>query len=418
MGGSLSFVRDLGGDASLIAGGDLYYGDKNIPTSGLSSISRKQLDFVTRQNLMLDIPRAFREDLAAEASLSHSWQTLDFHLSRHSLHTITAINRWAWQALESLGLKLGWDYRYNFIDSTDVGRRGRHDGGVSLTAEYQILDQFLIIPSVKAVFSGSESAPITPVPKLGLLWTPGPSFTLRNNYFRSFKFPDFDDLYWSGGGMRGNPDLKPEDGWGLDLGAGWKPLDWISLEGTFFTQWTADSIHWYGTRPENVGEAIFFGLDLGPRFEIPLGSPAERAGPLIIDKIIFSLSYKPLLSYLLSYGYDYSSNKRIPYMPLHSAGFSIKIPWNTGGSRNPAGSWRPAGSLTISGHYEGLRYADVGNFTELLPYFLLNANVNQEINKNLSAFFILRNILNQSYESFNDYYMPGLTATLGLRMNF
>jgi hypothetical protein len=30
---------------------------------------------------------------------------------------------------------------------------------------------------------------------------------------------------------------------------------------------------------------------------------------------------------------------------------------------------------------------------------------------------VLRNLLNQSYESFDDYYMPGLTITAGIRLN-
>jgi outer membrane receptor protein involved in Fe transport len=44
--------------------------------------------------------------------------------------------------------------------------------------------------------------------------------------------------------------------------------------------------------------------------------------------------------------------------------------------------------------------------------------VNQQINKNISAFAAARNILNTSYESFNDYPMPGITVTIGMRVNY
>jgi vitamin B12 transporter len=423
MGASLSLVRNLARDAKFIAGGSLYYGDKNIPLSGISSAAEKQRDFSTRQNLMLDMPRVLGEAfpvLSVEASLSHAWQSLAYGpSSRHGFHTISAINRWTWYSLDWLTLRLGGDYRYSHLDSTDMGLHGRHDGGLYITGEFQAPRQFLIIPSLKTVFGGDGT--LTPVPKLGFLWEAGPSLRLKNNYFRSFKLPDFEDLYWAGGGMYGNGDLKPEDGWGLDLGAGWKPHGRIDLEGTFFTQWTADSIHWYGSggiwRPENVGKAVFFGLDLKSRFKIPLGPLSGGAGPF--EEIVFSLSYQPLLSYLLSYGYGYSSGKRIPYMPLHSAAFSVEIPWKAGLSgASPAPSWRPSGSLTISGHYQGFRYTDTANIGLLRPYFLLNAHVNQEISGNLSAFLVLRNILNRSYESFNDYYMPGLTLCCGLRVRF
>jgi vitamin B12 transporter len=407
-GASASLVRDLPEDAKFIAGADFYYGDKNIPLSGISTEARKQRDISTRQNLMLDMPRAFRDDLSVEASLSHTWQTLEYGgASSHDQHIITAINRWGWYPLDWFALRTGGDYRYGYLDSTDMGRHDRHDGGVYLTAEFRPPGRFLIIPSVKAVFSGGETVPVVPVPKLGFVWYPADSLTLKNNYFRSFKLPDFEDLYWSGGGSYGNPDLKPEDGWGADLGADWRIHDRISVEGVFFTQWTDDSIHWYNSggtwKPTNVGEAIFYGLDSKLRFNIPF-----PRGPF--EKISFSLSYRYLLSYLLSYGYTYDSDKRIPYMPLHSAGFSVSLPWNV---KSP----EHKGSLVISGHYEGRRYADTANLVRLKPYFLLNTSINQGIGEHISAFMVLRNILNQSYESFNDYYLPGLTITLGIRMS-
>jgi vitamin B12 transporter len=407
-GASASLVRDIGDYAKVILKGDFYYGDKNIPTSGFSSVAQKQNDFSTRQNLMLDMPRAFRDELSTEASLTHALHTLDYgSASRHRQHTITGINRWGWYPLDKLTLRLGGDYRYSYLDSTDIGRHDRHDGGLYLTAEYQPVKQFLVIPSVKAVFSGGAAAALVPVPKLGLVWSPSDSLTIKNNYFRSFKLPDFEDLYWVGGGMYGNPDLKPEDGWGADLGAAYEFHERLSLEASGFVQWTADSIHWYSSsgtwRPENVGEAIFFGLDSRLGFRLPF-SPGPFA------EIGLSVSYQFLLSYLLSYGYTYASDKRIPYMPLHRAGLSLSLPWN-------AGSPEHRGSLVISGHYEGPRFADTANLTTLTSYVLLNATVNQALNKHLGAFVSFRNILNQSYESFNDYYMPGLTITLGIGMN-
>jgi vitamin B12 transporter len=408
-GASLSFVRDLPEYTKLIAAADFYYGDKNIPISGYSSIAEKQKDFSTRQNLMLDMPRAFQDDLSTEASLTHAWQVLDYGgASRHNQHTITAINRWGWYPREWITLRAGGDYRYSYLDSTDMGLHDRHDGGLYLTAEFRPMKQFLIIPSGKGVFSGGAAIPVVPVPKLGFVWYAADSLTVKNNYFRSFKLPDFEDLYWGGGGSYGNPDLKPEDGWGADLGADWRVHDRITIEGVFFIQWTEDSIHWYNSggtwKPTNVGRAIFFGQDSKLSFDIPL--PWD-----LFEKIGFSFSYRYLLSYLLSYGYTYGSDTRIPYMPLHSAGFSVSLPWN-------AKSPEHKGSLAISGHYEGQRYADTANLTRLKPYFLLNANINQGINEHISAFMVLRNILNQSYESFNDYYLPGLTVTLGIRMTY
>jgi vitamin B12 transporter len=405
-GASASWIRDIGDYIKLIVKGDAYYGDRNIPISGDTDINGKQKDFSAGQSLMLDMPLVFREDLAAEASLSHSWQNIDYErpgsASRHGQYSLTAINHWSWYPFTELTFRLGGDYRYVNLDSTDQGRHNRHDGGVYLTTEYQPVKQFLIIPSIKTVFSGSAALPVVPVPKLGLVWHIGEAVTVKNNYFRSFKNPDLEDLYWSDGFSTGDPNLKPEDGWGADLGFAWRLAEWLGLESALYSQWTRDSIHWYpaGTtwKPQNVGEAIFFGWDSRARFDIPVSLG-------LIKKIALSFSYHWILSYLLSYGYTWASDKRIPYMPAHTIGASADISWETG-------------SFLVSGHFESSRYTETANISKLDPCFLLDFTVNQKIGSRLTAFGVIRNALNVSYESFSDYPMPGITITAGMRINF
>jgi vitamin B12 transporter len=402
IGGSASLVLNLpDGYSRFIVSGDMYYGDKNIPTGGSSGIAKKQIDFSTRQNIMFDMPRAGRDDLATEASLSHSWQNLEYSSSLHEQHAITAINRWTWYPLSRLTLRSGWDYRLNYLDSTDNGIRSRHDGGLYVTAEYKPHEKFLVIPSVKMIFSVPSEQSVVPVPKLGFRWSPVESLAIKNNYFRSFKYPDFEDLYWNSGGMHGNPDLTPEDGWGADIGAEYQN-NRLGLESVAYAEWTNDSIHWDDSsgvwKPENVGEAVFFGWDNKASLSIPVS-----LGPL--KDIIPSLSYQYLLSYLLSYGWTWDSEKPIPYMPTHTIGASLELRWGTG-------------SLIIAARYEGARDTSPRNRSSLPPYFLLNANLNQHIGKNLATFMALRNILNVSYKSMVDYPMPGITMTLGVRFNF
>jgi vitamin B12 transporter len=414
-GASTSFIWDLPEYAKLILSGDIYYGDKKSPApSELSTGWGAQKDFSTRQNIMLDLPRIFRDDLAAEFSLSHSWRALDYESSSedslHKENTLQAINRWAWYPLEQITLRAGGDYRYTRIDSTADGFRHIHDGGVYLTAEYAPHPRILLVPSVKAVLGDSAAIP---VPKFGLVWYVHETFTLKNNYYRSFKFPNFDALYWNQPGYYGNPGLKPEDGWGGDLAAEFRWKDRVLLESAFYAQWIENSIHWSNIsgawRPENTAEAAFFGWDSRLRLEIPL--PFKR-----VHQIIPAVSYKYLLSYVISSSngeyLGFSSGIRIPYAPMHTIGISLEIPWESG-------------SLLISGHYESLRYggytvtpALAMNTHKLEPNFLLNAGLNQRITKNLSLFVTLRNILNRSYESFYGYHLPGLTVTAGMRMQF
>jgi vitamin B12 transporter len=391
--------------SKLIFSADAYYSDKNIPATGFSSVIGVQNDLSVRESLMFEAPVFLRDDLSVEAGISHSWARMDYDrdgmpFSRHDQHGITLINRWGWYPLRALTLRTGWDYRYIHLDSTGIGNRGRHDGGLYLTAEYAPVRQFRLIPSIKAVSDGKG---VVPAPKLGLVWAAAEWLTVKNNYFRSFKYPDFEDLYWSGGGGRGNPDLKPEDGWGADLGGEFRFGKLFSAETTFFAQYTRDSIHWHRAvggywEPENIGEAAFFGLDLRlkPVFQVSWG-PLKTISP--------ALSYQYLLSYLLSYGYTWQDRQRIPYQPEHTAGASVDLSWGTG-------------SALLSAHYESIRYYSTTNLVELAPYLLLNLNINQTLGNHVTVFTALRNLLNQSYESYNRYPMPAFNVTTGLRLYY
>jgi vitamin B12 transporter len=403
-GASASFSWDLPGWSRLIAAGDIYYGDKNIPGPITSVTAGKQRDLSGRQRLILDMPRVGRDDLAAELILSYTGMRLDYEDpasdSLHRVHSGTAINRWSWYPLPMLTFKAGGEYRFNYLDSTNIGIRNGHDGAFSLTVEYAPHKRVLIVPSGKMVFGGGS---VTPVPKLGFVFYAADFLTLKNNFFRSFKLPNFNALYWGGDATaQGNPDLKPEDGFGADISAEYRLKNLFRLETVFYAAYIRDSIHWRFVNqvwePVNIGEAAFFGWDTKMRWELPLS-----LGP--VEKPVLSLSYQCLLSYILTESLTLASKIRMPYMPMHILGISLEIPWRTG-------------SLLISGHYEGLRYTETLNIRRLDPHFILNLNLNQRIHKHLRVFAVLRNVLNQSYVSMQDYPMPGLTITLGAQMNW
>ncbi|MCL2138896.1 MAG: TonB-dependent receptor, partial [Treponema sp.] len=160
-------------------------------------------------------------------------------------------------------------------------------------------------------------------------------------------------------------------------------------------------IHWYSKnnsvwRPENVGEAFFWGLENKFQWEIPLGKRP-------FTQIVPALSYQYIASYLLSYGYAFADRQRVPYCPEHTIGMSLGLHWKTG-------------LLLIWGNFESLKYHDTLNHTVLSGRFLANVSVNQDIGKRFTVFAALKNILNSSYESFYDYPMPGITLDIGLRI--
>jgi len=405
-GASLSFIRELPEQSRLIATGAFYSGDKNIPDSGYAMTYRKQKDIYSRENVMLDMPRAFHDDLSMELSLGHNWKNTGFEPdSLHNENRLTLINRWSWYPVKEFTLRFGGDYTLIHLDSAKSGLHNGHRGGLYLSAEYAPVKKLLLIASVKGATDGKN---LVPIPKLGLAWAINDNLTLKNNYFRSFKFPDFDDLYWVQAGFMGNLNLKNEDGWGADLGVELAVKELVTVNSTVYGEWTEDSIHWSnasGTwRPENISTAAFFGWDNRVKFIIPFS-------PGFLKKPIFRLSWQYQPSWLLTGNLSFNNNRRIPYLPLHTVGVSVELPWETSAGSLP-------GSLAISCRYESVRYGDTGNLKKLDPHILLNITYNQKVSNNLNFFGKINNALNTQYVSFADYPMPGISLTVGLRANW
>jgi vitamin B12 transporter len=405
-GASVSFTRELGDFANLIATGSFYYGDKNIPKMSYIAEYDKQKDTTVTGSVMLDMPRAFHDDFAMEAALSYNWKRLKSEEnSLHNEHNLNVINRWSWFPAEKFTLRFGGDFRFINLDSANSGLHNANHGGLYLTPEFSPVKNLLLIASIKGVINGGE---IAAIPKLGLSWKINENLVLKNNYFRSFKFPDFDDLYSQESGFSGNPDLKNEDGWGADLGAELSVKERFDFKTTVYGQWTKDSIHWTPVagmwKPENSGSAAFIGWDNKINLVLPFSF-------WILEKPILSISWIFQLSWLLSGDLTIKDKRRIPYMPMHTAGVSIEVPWKAGKSKL-------AGSLIISGHFESLRYVNTQNNAKLDPVFLLNIIYNQKLSKNISIFGKINNALNTHYFSYIDYPMPGISFTIGLRTEF
>ena len=408
-GASFSFLRDIGAYSKLITQLSFYFGDKNIPVSGYSSNYAEQRDLSSRVNLMLDMGRAFHDDFSMELVLGHAWKRLTYDpgsvISRHDENNFTLINRWGWYPGTKFTLRFGGDYRFIDIDSSDTGGHTANRGGLHITGEYSPVENLLLIASLKGTTDGRL---IIPVPKIGASWKLNDNITLKNNYFRSFKFPDFDDLYWAEDGFTGNPDLENEDGWGFDISAEFFSGRLLSIDSTVYGQWTLNSIHWNSSsgewRPENYGEAVFFGWDNRLKLTLPLSHHYFQE-----PAIGFSWTWQP--SRLLSGGLSPSDNIRIPYMPAHILTMSFELPWESVNKKLP-------GSLLVSGRFESSRYTNTGNTVALEAHFLLNIAYNQRLNDSIGFFGKINNALNAKYVSFADYPMPGISITVGVNMAF
>jgi vitamin B12 transporter len=394
-GGSTSLSFILPNYSRLVLSGDLYYGDKNIAGPVGSTTPGKQKDLSTRGTVLFDADYVGSEYLDTELTVSHSYNSLDWRdpgsAARQNLHTLTVINRWGYYAGPELSFNAGGDFRYSYLDSSNIGEKHTGDGGIYGTAEYHPTEKSMVIPSLKLVFFKDG---VVPVPKLGLVYYPNDEVTIKNNYFRTFKLPAINDLYWAADAFaEGNPDLTPEDGIGGDIVFGFRRKDLLSAESSLYVTYHRDAILWQPAggkwRPANVGEALYFGSD-------------SRIQSGFSERIILSLSYSFLMTYVLTEDLEFQDDKRMPYKPVHTFGLGIEVPWKTG-------------SLLITQHYESERYTTILNVGELRPYFTLDLVLNQKIGKVYTLFAALRNLFGASYYSIDGYPMPGTTLTAGLK---
>jgi vitamin B12 transporter len=387
---------------SLVLGSKFYYANKNYPVNPNATNFVTGTDVQFTETVVFNAPVFLAEPLGMEASLSyqHSNTTYGSAYSITRDHYLTFINRWNYYPADKLVFRAGYDWRFLYITSNSptetIPERIGNMGGLYFTTEFSPNKPFMLIGSAKIVTDTKQSAW---VPKLGWRWHINDHFTVKNNYFRSFKFPDFDDLYYRSidNLFTGNPNLRPEDGLGFDL-----ILEFVSsgfsAASTAYFQYTEDSIHWVKSSthwsPENIGKALLVGIDFRPAVIIPVEH--------IFTSIKVGASYQFQLSYLLSGNLSLSDAYRIPYTPTHIVGGTLDLRWETG-------------SVLLTAHYETLRFADTMNKLQLDPYCTLNLTVNQNLGSHFTAFIAVRNILNSQYESFAGYYMPGISATLGLR---
>ena len=142
------------------------------------------------------------------------------------------------------------------------------------------------------------------VPKVGVEWRPiaAPNrlrLALRANVGRTFRDPGFDELYFQGTGIEGNPDLRPEDGYGWDAGAVAELKPWLKLEAVWFQQRYSRLIlfvpqDFYRIKAQDNFGANVDGLELQARLRV---RPLTLYGTYAYLRAHFDMDGQPPLPY-------------------------------------------------------------------------------------------------------------------------
>jgi len=398
--GDISYLWDSGRERSLLVSGSFYWGDKDVPGPLYSTNPGTQEDLYLQSAMQYRREELSDAGASTEFVLSYTYEGTDYTdatgNTTQGLHTIQGISRWEIPTATEgkLTYRPSVDVTYGYLDSSNLGVVSRPEGGLSLGVEYAASEKLTLIPFLKMVITETT---VMPVPKLGILYRISDSITVKHNWFRTFRLPTLNDLYWPEDSFaKGNPDLKPEDGVGTDLILELNKPGAYALEGSFYATYQKDAISWQpgsGGKwtPTNIAEALYFGSDW-------------RVSTDFHPNLKLTATYGWLLTYVLTGDLTVRDDKRMPYQPVHRFGAGVEVLWNTG-------------SLAITQKYEGERYATIVNAAPLAPYFTLDLSLTQRLGDSWTLLISGSNLLGANYQLIENYPLPRTTVSVGLRFS-
>ncbi|MDE5898963.1 MAG: TonB-dependent receptor, partial [Treponemataceae bacterium] len=390
---SASASHYFGGGSSLTVSEQFYGGRKRIPGTEHSTTVGLQQDYNNILSASVSAPAAAK-NLNMKAALSWISNNQLYEApaedSRHLLNELAFSAAASIRAAGFFKESLGTQMQLAFLDSTDVGAAAQFSGFIKSTSEFSLGETFTILIPLSLAFSNKN---IVPIPKIGIR-ADLPYVSLLLNGSRLYLFPDLNQLYWKDSGTAsGNPDLKPERGWGGELTANVHDI-WLPFSISFYTnyysnkiQWQADGMKW---TPKNVASAFYAGINL----------LAEKT---VFNCLTFRAQYEYLYNRLLGKGNTYGN--KIMYTPEHVASVSATY------------SARFV-TVYVDAHYVSKRYLSNLNIGSLEPYVLLNASVNFKPAKWITPYIKLNNMLNADYEQSEGYPMPGISLESGVKCSW
>ena len=146
-------------------------------------------------------------------------------------------------------------------------------------------------------------------------------------------------------------------------------------------------------QPKNVASAFYFGIDF------------SLATNFFQNHLKFSLNAEYLYTKLLDKANRQTYVKKIMWTPDFTGSAQISVNFT---------KW----NATFGASYTGKRYVSNMNISFLEPYVLLSLTAEFHPNKIIIFYFRGDNLLNTKYESIENYKMPGINATFGVKILF
>jgi len=312
-------------------------------------------------------------------------------------------------------LKASIDANLNRINTRDTVNNNGYDKNRSefslfVSLHKEIAGRLNLNMMLRRDIIDKKLTPFIPYLGFDLLLMENHELILKGNIAGNYHHPSLNDLYWEPGG---NPDLRPERGYSIELGLEYRAA---ILEQNLQAELTAYS--------SNIRNWILWIPTYRGYWE-PLNISRVKSKGIEIN--VASEGYLGIIGYCLSGTYAYTSSlnydnketwgnesygKQLVYIPLHSGNFNIKFLY-----RGFSMGWQHnsySERFTTSSN-------EISRRDRLYPYFMNNISVGKEIyfgEVMLSGEFKAYNLFDEKYHSVLYRPMPGRNYMLIVMIKF
>lgn len=285
-------------------------------------------------------------------------------------------------------------------DANDWGHSSMEGHSVTNTGYYvqdkwDINDRWNVTPGIR--FDHNSQYGNHTSPSLTVGYKAGEATNYYISYKKFFRAPSLMQLYYPGGG---NPNLDPETGYTVELGAAHRFNDTLSGTLSVYRQWADNQIKWGENEYVNTAKMINTGVNASLNKDFGAHVTA-------------SLGY--------SYIHADTHNLNFSYLPKHE--LHIDVDYHNADFR-----------ASVSGRGIVDRYISSGcpAMKDYASFWVWDLNANYRINKEASLFVKVNNIFDQFYTDIGSFYgssanpaksqgwysAPGRNFEIGMQFTF
>ena len=158
---------------------------------------------------------SFEEKASSFGRLSEAFELADDSVQLQSNAHFYPTNDWSFDTTADA------TWAQAVTQSQDTQRRERrYLGALTTGMGWSPLEEFELYLNSRLDWRRGRDAIVAP--NISLRFRPSPVWVVHVETGRHYRDPSFDELYFRGTGISGNPDLRPEDGTGASLSVSWR----------------------------------------------------------------------------------------------------------------------------------------------------------------------------------------------------